>query len=166
MEVHCRHATRHDLARITEIYNTVVVDSHISFDTDPHTVEERGAWFAEKSKDGFHQAWVAEAEGGVVGVAYSGPWRAKEAYSRSVETTIVLDPDWTGRGIGGLLLSALLESLEAAGVHRAIAVVALPNPPSIDLHLTLGYRSVGVLDEAGHKLGRWWSTEILEKRIG
>ena len=102
----------------------------------------------------------------VVGVAYSGPWRGKRAYARSVETTIVLDPELIGRGIGRPLYGALLDAVTAAGAHRAYAIVALPNDASIRFHHAMGFRTVGVLDEAGFKLGRWWSTELLEKRLG
>ncbi len=137
----------------------------MSFDEAPYTVAQRRAWL--KAKDGrLHQVWVAEVVGEVVGAAWSGPWRDKEAYERSVETTVVLDGRWTGRGIGRLLYTALLEAIAAAGVHRAYAIVALPNDASVAFHHALGFRTVGVLDEAGYKLGRWWSTELLEKKLG
>jgi L-amino acid N-acyltransferase YncA len=33
------------------------------------------------------------------------------------------------------------------------------------LHERFGYRTIGVLDEVGHKMGEYWSTMILEKRF-
>jgi phosphinothricin acetyltransferase len=164
-DVLCREATERDAARIAAIYNTVIVDSHVSFDLEPHTAGDRRRWLQARAGSSRHQAWVAEVDGDVVGIAYSSPWRPKEAYALSVETTIVLDPAWTGRGIGSLLYTALLDAVTAAGAHRAYAVVALPNDESLRLHHKLGFRTVGVLDEAGHKMGRWWSTEILEKPL-
>ncbi len=165
MEVRYRHATDADIERITTIYNTVIVDSHVSFDTEPQTVAQRRSWFADKTVDGYHQAWVAESEGEVLGVAYSGPWRPKTAYEQTVETTIVLDPDAKGKGVGTGLLTALLDALATAGVHRAIAIVALPNEASVRLHHRVGFRTVGVLDDVGFKMGKWWSTELLEKAL-
>ena len=165
MDIELRRAVDADLPTITEIYNTVIVDSHISFDTEPHSVEERRGWFEGRQGTGLHQVWVATNHDDVIGIAYSGPWRGKDAYARSVETTIVLDPGWTGMGIGKRLYTALLDALVEAGAHRAYAIVALPNEQSVDLHHTLGFRTVGVLDEVGHKMGRWWSTELLEKRL-
>ncbi len=165
MEPTIRPATGDDIEQITAIYNEYIVDSHVSFDEEPHTPEHRRAWLA--AKDGrFHQVWVAEVKGEVVGAAWSGPWRDKEAYRRSVETTVVIDPEWTGRGIGRPLYAALLDAIAAAGVHRAYAIVALPNDHSVGFHHALGFRTVGVLDDAGYKLGRWWSTELLEKKLG
>jgi phosphinothricin acetyltransferase len=108
---------------------------------------------------------VAEADGAVVGVAFSGPYRHKAAYDSSVETTVVVAPALMGRGVGRRLFAALLAELQAAGVHRAYSIVALPNDASVALHHRLGYRTVGVQDEVGFKLGCYWSTMLLEKRF-
>lgn len=76
-----------------------------------------------------------------------------------------MDSAGTGRGIGTALLAALLDQLAGEGVHRAYAVIALPNEASIALHRRLGYREVGILDEVGRKLGRYWSTMIMKRAI-
>lgn len=82
-----------------------------------------------------------------------------------METTIVLDTDQRGRGLGSLLLGGLLQRLTDQGVHLAVAIVALPNAGSVALHHKLGYHTVGVLHEVGEKFGRFWDTEILEKKL-
>ncbi|MDX1691208.1 MAG: GNAT family N-acetyltransferase [Acidimicrobiia bacterium] len=164
-EVVYRRARAADVPRITEIYNTVIVDSHVSFDGEPQTVDQRRAWFEGLSAEGPHQAWVAEAGGRVVGVAYSSPWKPKTGYAGTVETTIVFEPAATGRGLGRGLMEHLLDAVREAGAEQAIAVVALPNDPSIRFHHALGYRTVGVLEDVGTKLGRRWSTEILQKEL-
>jgi phosphinothricin acetyltransferase len=162
MEATIRPATAADLSRINEIYNTYIVDSHVSFDTEPWTDERRAEWWRH------YQGRVlvaVDGAGTVVGTAFAGPWRHKEAYRDSVETTIVLDAAATGRGLGSRLLDALLAQLTVEGLHRAYAIIALPNEASIALHRRLGYREVGVLDEVGRKLGSYWSTMIMERRL-
>ncbi len=77
----------------------------------------------------------------------------------------MLHPEWIGRGIGRPLYGAMLAAVAAAGAHRAYAIVALPNDASIRFHHAMGFRTLGVLDEAGHKMGRWWSTEMLERTL-
>jgi phosphinothricin acetyltransferase len=131
------------------------------------STSSHGRWSsgAVGGRDGAKPALVGEAAGDVVGMAYAGPYRDKGGSRSSVETTVVLDPEWTGRGLGERLLSALLEKMADAGAHRAYAIVALPNEASVKLHERLGYRSVGVLDEVGRKMAEYWSTLILEKRL-
>lgn len=163
MEPTVRPATRNDLGPINEIYNEYIVDSHTSFDTEPWTIEQRVDWF-EKYEAGVtrYQVLVLEIADQIVGFASSRPFRHKAAYDSSVETTIVLASDATGRGLGRMLLEELVERLAAAGVHRAYALIALPNAPSIKLHRLVGYRAVGTLDEVGHKLDQFHSVHIME----
>ena len=167
MEPIIRKATSDDLARINEIYNDYIVDNHTSFDTDPWTLSERREWFTKYQEDdvGRYQVLVLQAGGRVVGFASSSPFRPKAAYDTSVETTIVLEQAATGQGHGQPLMEALVGQLAASGVHRAYALIALPNEPSIKLHARVGYQSVGTLDEVGHKLDQFHSVHIMELRF-
>lgn len=161
MEPSIRHATEADLERISEIYNHYIVDSHVSFDTEAWPEERRRQWWEHHQRS----VLVAEQDGAVVGTAYAGPYRHKAAYASSVETTVVLDPAATGTGLGTALLGALIELLREQGVHRAYAIIALPNEASVAVHHKLGYREIGTLDEVGFKMGRYWSTLMMELRL-
>ncbi len=165
MEYTVRHATAVDLDRINEIYNQYIVDRHTSFDLEPWPIEERVEWFKRYRNAGRYQVLVAESDGRVVGFAASSPFRDKAGYATSVETTVVLDNGVLGRGLGGRLLVALLERLELEDIHRVYALIALPNEASIALHERLGYRTIGVLDEVGSKLGSFHSVVIMELHI-
>ena len=160
-----RPATADDLPDITRIYDCYIVDSHVSFDVEPWSEERRRRWWEDHQGHPRLVVLVATVDGAVVGTAYSSWYRPKVGYERSVETSIVLDPEHTGRGLGTTLYTALLDELAAAGTHRAYAVVALPNEPSVALHHRLGFTDVGVEHECGYKLGRYWSTLTLEKRF-
>ena len=106
---------------------------------------------------------MAEVDGRVIGATYSTRYREKAAYQPSVETTVVLDPDYVAVGIGRQLLTTLLDALQSEGIHRAYAIITTPNEASTGLHEALGYRLVGTLDDVGFKLGRYWETAIMEK---
>jgi phosphinothricin acetyltransferase len=162
--VHIRDATPEDLERINSIYNWTIVDNHVSFDLEPWDTARRRDWW-DTRLDGL-DVLVAEIDDRVVGVAYSSFYRPKPAYRSSAETTIVLDTAHLRRGIGTVLLGSLIERLRERGFHRAIAIVALPNDPSIALHHRLGYRTAGTLTEVGHKSGRHWDTALLELDLG
>jgi len=161
MEPRIRDATADDLARITEIYNQTISRSHISFDTEPYTVEQRRSWWNDRT-DPELICLVCEVDNRVVGVAYSSWYRPKAGYRSTVETTVVLDDAVTGCGLGSRLLTALIDRLRRTEVHRVVAIVALPNEASVALHRKLGYREVGTLTEVGTKLGRHWDTTLFE----
>lgn len=160
-----RRATVDDLDGITQVYDQYIVGSAVSFDTEPWPRARREAWWEDHQGHDRLVVLVADLDGEVVGAAYSSWYRPKVAYERSVETSIVLDRDHVGAGLGTRLYVRLLEELAAAGTHRAYAVVTLPNDASVALHHRLGFRDVGVEHECGWKLGRYWSTLTLEKRF-
>lgn len=155
-----------DLAPLAKIYNHYVVESHVTFDIEPIPLETRRSWLASFAESGPYRLLVAEEKGAPIGYASSSPFRAKAAYETSVETTIYLAPDATGRGLGRPLYTRLLDSLRDEDVHRAYGGVALPNPGSVALHASLGFRSVGVFREVGRKWGRYWDVEWFEKELG
>lgn len=160
-----RLATEADLDAITRIYDQYIVGSPVSFDLEPWSRERRLAWWDDHQGHPRLAVLVAEEAGDVVGTAYSSWYRPKAGYERSLETSIVLDGDHVGRGIGTALYATLLDHLADAGAHRAYAVVTIPNEASVALHHRLGFCDVGVEDECGWKLGRYWSTLTLEKRL-
>ena len=71
---------------------------------------------------------VAERSGVVTGYARATPWRPRSAYRFSAESTIYLDPQHTGAGLGTQLYRELLLQLKSRSLHVAIGGVALPNP--------------------------------------
>jgi phosphinothricin acetyltransferase len=154
-----------DLEELTRIYNHYVVHTPITFDVAPFTAAQRRPWLTAHPEHGPHRLLVAEEDGLLLGYATSSPFRAKPAYATSVETTVYLAPEQTGRGVGGALYAALFEVLRAEGVHRALAGVALPNEASRRLHLRCGFRPVGVFEEVGHKFGRFWDVAWFQKRL-
>jgi L-amino acid N-acyltransferase YncA len=49
--------------------------------------------------------------------------------------------------------------------HSMVACICGVNPPSVALHESLGFHSVGVLPEAGRKFGQWLDLTMLQRRL-
>jgi phosphinothricin acetyltransferase len=152
-----------DLASITEIYNHYIRETAITFDIEPFSAEERSSWLDQFSEEGRYRLVVAEEAGRVVGYACSIRFRPKAAYAPSVETSVYLDPDAAGRGIGTRLYTALFDRLRSEDIHRAYAGVTQPNPASVALHRRFGFRSIGIYHQVGRKMGRYWDVEWFER---
>jgi phosphinothricin acetyltransferase len=160
-----RFARESDLARLTEIYNYYVMNTPITFDLEPISVAKRGEWFRHYSASGPHRLLIAETDGLVVGYVTSSPFRPKAAYETSIETSVYLAPEATGRGIGTSLYTALFAALAEEDLHRAYAGVTLPSTASVALHRKVGFRSIGVYHEVGRKFGKYWDVEWFEKLL-
>jgi phosphinothricin acetyltransferase len=164
-DVSIRPGAESDLPALTAIYNHFVEHTHVTFDVEPFTVEQRRDWFAHYAKTGRHRLLVAEADGVALGYATSGRFRDKPAYEPSVETTVYCAPEATGRGIGSALYAALFAALRGEDAHMAYAGVALPNEPSLALHRRFGFTEVGTFRQVGRKFGTWWDVTWLERPI-
>jgi phosphinothricin acetyltransferase len=167
-DITVRPAVPGDLPRLTEIYNHYILNTAITFNTRPFTVEERAEWFEEHSDGRRHRLVVAVENGGegaVMGYAGTGRFRPKEAYETTVETTIYCSPECTRRGVGTLLYRALFEVIAGEDINRLVAGVTLPNPASINLHERYGFRHVGTFTENGCKFGKYWDVAWFERAL-
>lgn len=178
-----RAAEANDLGAIAAIFAHYVTTSVSTFEETPPTVRE---W--EKKLSGIGELGLpflvveAGGEGGgssdggrgggdgrgarVAGYAYAGPWRPKAAYRHTVEDSVYLAPGWTGRGLGRMLLTALLDHCARAGARQMIAVIADSEAgASVALHRACGFTDAGRLAGVGFKHGRWIDTLLLQRAL-
>jgi phosphinothricin acetyltransferase len=148
-----RTATQSDAPRIAEIYNYFIRETIVTFEETEINAAEMWTRIASAQKE--HYWIVFEYEGVIAGYAYAGNWKSRCAYRQSLETTIYLDVDYSGRGFGKILYADLINKLRADGAHAIMGGVALPNEASVALHESLGYQKVAHFKEVGYKMGRW-----------
>ena len=160
-----RPATLDDAAAIAAIYNPYIDTTTISFEEQPVAAGEMAARIADVQAAGL--PYLVALEGGrVLGYAYATKWRARPAYRTSVESSIYMDAQAAGRGVGSTLYRALLDALRGREVHMVIGGIAQPNERSVALHEKLGFRKVAHFSEVGRKFGRWVDVGYWELRLG
>jgi len=154
MSVSIRTAAASDAAQIAAIYNHYIAATCITFETEPVTVEDMAQRIRETLD--LSLPWLVAEEGGTIGgYAYASKWKGRCAYRYSVEATIYLDPEWTGKGLGVALYTALIDAIKAASIRSVIGGIALPNDASIRLHERLGFKKVGHFEKVGFKNDQW-----------
>lgn len=158
-----RPASAADLPRLTEIYNYYVINTPVTFDIEPYTVERRAAWFKQFAATGRHRLFVGEENGSILGYVGTTRFRPKAAYDTTVETTVYCAPEAAGKGIGTQLYRALFDSLRGEDIRMFVAGYTLPNPASAALHERFGFKRVGVFTENGRKFGRYWDVAWNER---
>ena len=163
--IEIRDARIDDLPAMTAIYNHYVQTTAVTFDIDAVTPEARRPWFDGFASSGRHRLFVALRDAELLGYAGSHTHRTKAAYDPSIETTIYVEADANGQGVGSQLYTTLFDALASEDVHRAYAGITLPNEASIALHLRFGFERVGVFREIGRKFVRFWDGAWLEKSL-
>lgn len=163
-----RLATEHDAGEISAIYAPVVRDTVISFETEPPSVDEMRQRIGSTLE---RFPWlVFEREGRVSGYAYAGAHRSRAAYQWCVDVSAYVREDERRMGVGRALYTSLISVLALQGYYNAYAGIALPNPASVGLHESVGFRPVGVYEKVGYKLDAWhdvgwWQLSILERTM-
>jgi L-amino acid N-acyltransferase YncA len=143
-----------DAGACAAIYAPSVENGVASFEERAPSVGEMAARIQTTSAG---WPWlIAEVDGAVAGLAYGSGHRARAAYRWAADVSVYVDPAHHRRGVGRALYVALLQRLVDQGFYEACAGIALPNPPSVGLHESLGFRPVGVYRGIGFKLGHWW----------
>lgn len=148
-----RDGVARDATDVCSIYNHYVERTIATFELIAVPAEEMARRIVNVSGQLPWLVW--EQDGMVLGYAYATLWKSRAAYAHSVETTVYLAPDPTGRGIGTVLYRSLLDRLRSLGVHCAVGAIALPNAPSVALHEKLGFAKIGQFHQIGFKFGEW-----------
>ena len=169
--IRVRDVQPEDAARLLEIYSYYVINTAVTFEISPPSLEEFKRRIREISRR--YPYLVIEEDGKIKGYAYAHLFVGREAYSYSAETTIYLDPGSRGQGLGRILCEELEKRLKAMGIINLYACIGVTDKQdeyltnnSRDFHSHIGYKTVGAFEKCGRKFGRWYDMIWMEKAIG
>ena len=151
-----------DIEGINKLYNKYINETAFTFDIKEKTYEEKKEWSKTFKEDSPYQCLVAYDNNNLIGFVSSRPFREKEAYFSSVETSIYIDRDYIGNGYGKGLLKELFNRISSFGVLKAYAFITKPNDMSEKLHISIGFNHIGTLNKVGKKFGKYWDVGLFE----
>ena len=159
------------MQQILDIYNYYVLNSTATFHLDPESLEAMTDIRKTVVEDQRLPYLVAFEDQGknlpqVLGYAYAKDFHGRPAYAATVELTIYLHPDATGRKVGRKLLRALVGELRKVpstenrphGVREVMSVMTSDSRHPMDLQKfygSEGFVEAGLLKSVGWKFGRW-----------
>ncbi|WP_405428477.1 GNAT family N-acetyltransferase [Streptomyces erythrochromogenes] len=144
--------------QVLAIYQQGIDEGNATFETTAPTWE---AFDTAKLPD--HRL-VALDGGRVLGWAAVVPVSDRCAYAGVVEHSVYVHPDARGRGVGLTLLTALLDSTDAAGIWTVQSGIFPENTASLALHQRAGFRIIGTRERIGRHHGTWRDVVLLERR--
>jgi L-amino acid N-acyltransferase len=156
-----------DAEGLRSIYNTEVLDSTVTMDLVPRSIEDQRRWI--EAHQGAHGAIVAVEPligGGpeqILGFASISPYRSRPGYSTTVENSVYVHREHQNRGIGRLLLDDVLHLAEESGFHSCVARILAGHEASIRLHASRSFELVGIEREVGRKFGRWIDITLMQR---
>jgi L-amino acid N-acyltransferase YncA len=161
MQSTIRQATEKDLDAILEIVNYNILNTTAIYDYEPRTLIQQKAIFDDKVKAGFPLI-IIEMNNDITGFGTYGTFRFKEGYKFTVEHSVYVSIHYQGKGLGKLLLAALIELAQKQKLHTMIAVIDAENQNSVEFHKQFGFETVGVIKESAYKFDKWLDTVFMQ----
>jgi L-amino acid N-acyltransferase YncA len=143
---------------VARIYAEGIATGHATFETEVPSWER---WDASHLAD--HRL-VALSGDYVVGWAALSPVSGRCVYGGVVEESVYVAEEARGRGVGRVLLEALIAGAEAAGIWTIQTGIFPENEASLRLHERVGFRIVGIRERLGMHHGVWRDVLFLERR--
>jgi L-amino acid N-acyltransferase YncA len=149
-----------DAEQVLAVYQAGLDTGDASFETVAPT------WEAFDAARLAAHRFVAEdtATGEIIGWAAASPVSSRCVYAGVVEHSVYVRPGSWGRGVGGAVLRAFLDSTEAAGIWTVQSGIFPENATSLALHRGAGFRVVGTRGRIGRHHGRWRDVVFIERR--
>ncbi|MCX8999325.1 GNAT family N-acetyltransferase [Rhizobiaceae bacterium BDR2-2] len=166
MSCSIRPAVPADIPAIQAIYEEAVLNGTASYEIVAPGIEEMRNRFLAITGNGYPYLAAVDDEGRLLGYAYASAFRTRPAYRWLVEDSIYIAADARGRGIGRLLLAALIERTTALGFRQMVAVIGGASPASIAVHAAAGFSMVGRIEGSGFKLDQWLDTVFMQLALG
>ncbi len=166
-----RTASPDDARELLDIYDYYVKETAITFEYETPSEDEFRGRIEKVLKK--YPYIVIEQNGTILGYAYAGTFKDRDAYQWSVELSIYLNKDHRRAGLGRLLYEELERRLKAQGILNLYACIGYPDAEdehltlnSVRFHEKMGYSMIGKFNKCGRKFGRWYSMVWMEKLIG
>ncbi len=157
-----RDAISADLPAIRDIFNDAVLSTTAIWMDSTVDLANREAWFAARAQQGYPILVVLDDSSDVVGYASFGDWRPFDGFCNTVEHSVYVRADQRGKGLGPLLMQALIGRAKACGKHVLVAAIESGNAASIRLHERLGFSITGQMPQVGRKFGRWLDLTFMQ----
>ena len=154
--------TEKDLPFVLELYNYYTLHSTAVYFIEPITLEEVRA-IVPIGNQLYRSFLIRDKNDEAVGFCYFNRFKERPAFRVSVEVTIYLHPDQTGKGFGSEALCLLESYIRAEGFTNAVALIDSANDASIRLFRRHGYECCARIQSVAEKMGQLLTLEIFQK---
>ncbi len=147
-----------DWEQVASIYMEGIKTKNATFETQCPSWE---VWDEKHRKD---CRFVAKDDYQIAGWVALSNISARPVYSGVCEVSIYVANEYKGKGVGSILMQAMIDESEANGIWTLQAAIFPENTDSIHLHKKFGFRQVGIREKIGKMDAVWRDNIFLERR--
>ena len=152
-----------DRKAIIDIFNYYVENSFAAYPEQTLSYEAFDMFL--NMSNGFPRGSVKDQHGTTVGFGMLHAHNPLPTFAHTAEVSYFIHPDYTGKGLGKLLLSFLEASAVDQGITIILANISSLNPSSIRFHQKNGFRECGRFKKVGKKRGQEFDTIWMQKML-
>lgn len=147
-----------DFSSVATIYKKGIATGITTFETKVPDWESWNQKYNECCR------FVVEKNNIVVGWCALNKVSKRKVYKGVAEDTIYIDSVFQGKHWGRLLLKHLISESEREGFWTLQAAIFPQNKSSISLHISCGFRVIGVREKIAQRDGIWYDNILIERR--
>jgi L-amino acid N-acyltransferase YncA len=149
--------------RVRAIYGEGIATGNATFETE---LPDWKKWDSSHHKKCRLIALDPKKDEEIFGWAALSPVSSRQVYAGVAEVSVYVAAAARERGVGKALLQALVHDSEVTGIWTLQAGIFPENAASIALHISCGFREVGVRRRIGKLGDTWRDVMLLERRSG
>lgn len=160
-----------DADELLKIYAPYVQNTAITFEYNAPSISEFKNRIINTLKK--YPYLKAVRDGEIIGYAYLGAFKERDAYIHSAETSIYVKQDVRRSGAGRSLYNAVEKTAKIQNILNLNACIGVPQDndehltlDSVKFHEKMGYTLVGKFKFSGYKFGTWYDMIWMEKMLG
>ena len=149
-----------DYFHIARIYNSYISKGSTTLESRIFSVSDIANWCKEMGdREGL---FVIKQDSIVLGWGKLKQYNERPGYCFSGETSVYIDLNWQGMGLGSELKLFLMHLAKSWSYHHLVSRILMNNKASIQYNLKLGYETVGIQKEVGYQMGNWVDLVIMQ----
>lgn len=115
---------------------------------------------------GYPTVSIKDASGRTLGFGMLRRHSPMPTFARTAEISYFIHPDYTGKGLGKLLLDYLEKGATDKGIRVILASISSLNPASLKFHKKHGFVECGLFKGVAIKKGQEFDTVWMQKNLG
>ena len=160
-----------DADELLKIYAPYVQNTAITFEYNVPGIAEFKSRIMNTLKK--YPYLKAVRDGEIIGYAYLGEFKERDAYIHSAETSIYVKQKERRSGAGRAMYEAVEKTAKMQNILNLNACIGFPRIEdehltldSVKFHEKMGYTLVGKFNFSGYKFGTWYDMIWMEKMLG
>ncbi len=166
LSVRLAPCSRAHAREILALFNDAILNTTALYEYEPRTPEFMESWFDAKERGAWPVIGAFDERGALLGFSTCGPFRPQPGFAPTAEHSVYVRGDQQGRGLGKVLLRAIVDAARARGLHVLMGVIDAENAASVALHRAEGFEHAGTWRQVGFKFGRRLDVVVYQRILG